>query len=175
MRIWRRTGTGNGGRDRAAGLEDERGCVLTAEARLAVQDGDSSTCAAPCPDGRHRVARVVAAHDRQVGVKQPADFGSNRSEHLFWRRSPGDQRRDAAQRRLLLAEAPQVHPRLRAEDRRRDQFGEAGQPRLDVFREPQVTGQRHHHGAPESCVDVDGHARRRTQPPVMCGDLTDLA
>ena len=63
------------------------------------------------PSGSYRVRMRVSA------PRQPPDLLGDRGEHLLRRRRPGHQRRHPPQRRLLLGEPAQLHPRLRVGDR----------------------------------------------------------
>ena len=54
-----------------------------------------------------RAVGLVAAHAREIDGKQPPDLLGDRREHLLRRHPARHQRRDAAQRRLLLGQHTQ--------------------------------------------------------------------
>ena len=126
-------------------------------------------------DDRRDIVWVVSEHVGLDGPQQPPDLLSDRGEHFLRRRSARDKGRHPAQRRLFLGEPAQLGTRLRVRDRGRDQLGEPGQPRLSVRRQRLLAGKRHKHGAPQPPLDPDRHARRRAEPPVTGGGVTDCA
>ena len=121
----------------------------------------------PRADDRSRVVRVVPAHERGVGGKQPPGLRGDRGEHLLPRRRPGHQRRHPAQRRLLLGEPAQLHARLGAGDRGRGQLGEPGQPLLGIRWQGLLAGGCQAHHAPQPALNADrrgdGRADTRTR------------
>ena len=74
-----------------------------------------------------------------------------------------DERRHAAQRRLLLGQTPELVPRLRLRERGRHELGEPRQPLLDAIGQRSALRGRHDH-APQRAVDDDRRAGRRTDP-----------
>jgi hypothetical protein len=93
---------------------------------------------AHCDPGRyrsHRVLGLVADHPREVRAQEPADLRGDGPEELVLRHTPRDECRHPPQRGLLLGEPSHLHPGFGVRDRRRDELGEGGDPRLGVRRE----------------------------------------
>jgi len=59
---------------------------------------------APARHVRHGAVRVVPGQGGHVGAEQTPDLGGDRGEHVLWRRSPGDEHGDPAQRGLLFGD-----------------------------------------------------------------------
>jgi hypothetical protein len=78
--------------------------------------GVDSVGIAPPADDQGPSRRVISGQEREVDAQQPPDLGGYCGEQLLRRRRPGDERRHATQRGLLLGVAPQLRAGPRVSD-----------------------------------------------------------
>jgi hypothetical protein len=91
-----------------------------------------------------------------------------RGEHVLWRRSFGNERRNSAQRRLFVGQPAKILPRLSRGDRRRHQLGETSQTVLGARRQLGVIRAGGHY-APNLPIDNDRGTRTATDEYVAYG------
>src|SRR5260370_267595 len=128
---------------RTAGLEDERADVLPPKAPPA---SNGNVVACPAPDGDDgRPVGLVAAQARVFDRHQPAGLLGDGREHLPGRHPTRHQRRDPAQRRLLLGQHTQLLTAQRSSPSPRDRALHAKAPQptptpTSATRRPVVCG-----------------------------------
>jgi hypothetical protein len=108
-----------------------------------------------------RAVGIEAGDVRGVGTEDAADLLRDGREHLCRRYPAGDERGDAAQRRLLVGEPAEfvatfleLGAALGVGDRGRDEFGEAGHALFGVGREAPAPPHDGDH-APQMSLDDD--------------------
>ena len=130
-----------------------------------------------CEQRRHAVA-VVAHQDGVRDAEHPLDLMSDRVEHTVWRRTFGNERRHAPQRRLLVGELAsarfgggELGAALGIRDRRCHELGELRDALLRVGRQG-FAPVRDCHDAPEVALDDDrgGNGRDEVHLAEVLGD-----
>jgi hypothetical protein len=119
---------------------------------------------APAGDQACRPAGVVAPNVRRVAAYEHADLPRHGFEELGGGDAAGDQRRDAAQRRLLVRDADERLAAGGVGDRGGDELGELGQPIFDALGQGRAIERVSRHRTPDLAIDDDRSACARADP-----------